>query len=115
VGQIKLADRLLERLKVASLPEFMVLPVTASVVLTEVVVTALSLILKGEVAGDYLFSGLVTACIVSVVVTAFIYRLVSELRITETLLAENPCIWKKRFVLTKWRSSTWPRRPTTMH
>lgn len=67
----------------------MVLPVTASVVLTEVVVTALSLILKGEVAGDYLFSGLVTACIVSVVVTAFIYRLVSELRVTETLLAEK--------------------------
>ena len=67
----------------------MVLPVTASVLLTEVVVTAMSLILKGEIAGDYLFTGLVTACIVSVTVTAFIYRLISELRETETLLAEK--------------------------
>ncbi|MGE5027472.1 MAG: putative bifunctional diguanylate cyclase/phosphodiesterase [Betaproteobacteria bacterium] len=89
MGQIKLADRLWGRLKVASLPEFLVLPVTVSVLLTEVVVTALSLILKGEIAGDYLFSGLVTACIVSVVVTVFIYRLISELRQTETLLAEK--------------------------
>ena len=87
--QIKYADRFLAWFKVARLLEFMVLPVIASVLLTEAVVTVMSLILKGEIAGDYLLTGLVTACIVSVTVTAFIYRLVSELRETEKLLAEK--------------------------
>ncbi|MHB1592068.1 MAG: hypothetical protein ACYCTW_11140 [Sulfuricella sp.] len=73
--QIRLADRILARLKVARLLKFMVLPVSASVLLTETVVTMISLILKGEIASDYLFTGLVIACIVSI----------NELPLTPTL------------------------------
>ncbi|MDP2155400.1 MAG: EAL domain-containing protein [Sulfuricella sp.] len=87
--QIKLAAYLLARPKAVRLLEFMVLPVTVSVLLTEAVATAMSLILKGEIAGDYLLTGLVTSCIVSITVTTFIYRLISELRETEKLLAEK--------------------------
>jgi diguanylate cyclase (GGDEF)-like protein len=89
VEQIKLADRLLAWLKVARLVEFIVLPVAASVLLTEVVVVVMSLILKGEVAGDYLLTGLVTSGLVSATVIVFLYRLISELRETEKLLAEK--------------------------
>jgi diguanylate cyclase (GGDEF)-like protein len=89
VEQIKLADRLLAWLKVARLVEFIVLPVAASVLLAEVVVAVMSLILKGEVAGDYLLTGLVTSGLVSATVTVFLYRLISELRETEKLLAEK--------------------------
>lgn len=87
--QIKRVDRLLAWLKVTRLMAFMVLPVTASVLLTAVIVAVMSLILKGEIAGDYLLTGLVTSSIVSITVTAFIYRLISELRETEKLLAEK--------------------------
>jgi len=89
VVQIKLADRIVDRLKGAGLLQFMVLPVMASIMLTEAIVAVMGLILKGEITGDYLLTGLVAAAIVSSSVTAFIYYLVNRLHEAERQLAEK--------------------------
>lgn len=87
--QIKLADRIVDRLKGAGLLQFMVLPVMASIMLTEAIVAVMGLILKGEITGDYLLTGLVAAAFVSSSVTAFIYYLVNRLHEAERQLAEK--------------------------
>jgi len=89
VVQIKLADRIVDRLKGAGLLQFMVLPVMASIMLTEAIVAVMGLILKGEITGDYLLTGLVAAAFVSSSVTAFIYYLVNRLHEAERQLAEK--------------------------
>ncbi|MDD5329959.1 MAG: EAL domain-containing protein [Sulfuricella sp.] len=89
MGQIKLLDHLADRLKAASLSEFLAVTIAASVMLAEAIVAAMSWLLHGRIAGDFMLTGTVAAVFVSGTVGLFLYHLIDQLRQAENLLMEK--------------------------
>jgi len=56
------------------------LAICISVLMTEIIVSAMELLLKGQITYDYLLTGLVTSLIVASVVTAFLITLLDRLK-----------------------------------
>src|SRR5512135_440992 len=85
-------SRLVKQLKAGSRWYFIGIPVVVAILLTEAAVALLSILLKGQLATDYLLLGLGISASVAAMTSYILFHLVRRLRETETLLLEKSAV-----------------------
>jgi putative nucleotidyltransferase with HDIG domain len=79
-GVTAMIRRFLDHLKVMSLGAIVAIAVGASMVLTTIIVSVMSLVFYGQIRPDYLITGTVTSLLVATVIVTLIAALVQQLR-----------------------------------
>ena len=85
-------SQLVKQLKAGSRWYFIGIPVVVAILLTEAAIALLSILLKGQLATDYLLLGLGISAAVATMTSYILFQLVRRLRETETLLLEKSAV-----------------------
>jgi len=109
---------IIQRLQTLTPARIWLLAIFISVVMTEIIVSVMELLLKGQITYDYLLTGLVTSLTVAAIVAAFVItllaRLKQEVRSNEWMRHDlNDSEERYRLAVTASNSAMWDYDLTT--